>query len=57
MLRVVPFKQRTLGIGVHWTFLRLLGNIKFLFFLKYFLIKIKNLYRIYSRWRLIWINY
>ena len=24
MLRVVPFKQRTLGIGVHWTFLRLL---------------------------------
>jgi hypothetical protein len=25
MLRVVPFKQRTLGIGVHWTFLRLLG--------------------------------
>ncbi len=25
MLRVVPFEQRTLGIGVHWTFLRLLG--------------------------------
>ncbi|CAD5222066.1 unnamed protein product [Bursaphelenchus xylophilus] len=27
MLRVVPFHQRTLAIGVHWTFLRLLGFI------------------------------
>ncbi|VDK64995.1 unnamed protein product [Anisakis simplex] len=27
MLRVVPFQQRTLGIGVHWTFLRLLAVV------------------------------
>lgn len=32
MLRVVPFQQRTLGIGVHWTFLRLLG----FFFVRFF---------------------
>lgn len=32
MLRAVPFNQRTLGIGIHWTFLRLLGK-KFLFFI------------------------
>ncbi len=25
MLRVVPFKYRTLGIGVNWTILRLFG--------------------------------
>ncbi|VDO18868.1 unnamed protein product [Heligmosomoides polygyrus] len=27
MLRVVPFDQRTLALGINWTFLRLLGFI------------------------------
>ncbi|KIH58588.1 hypothetical protein ANCDUO_11203 [Ancylostoma duodenale] len=26
MLRVVPFDQRTLALGINWTFLRLLGK-------------------------------
>lgn len=27
MLRVVPFDQRTLALGINWTFLRLLGMV------------------------------
>lgn len=37
MLRVIPFKQRALGIGVNWAFLRLLG-IEIFFFINLFLV-------------------